>query len=165
MAELDGQSRATASKSTIALAPDYYRSRLAKRSLADIKAGDYVASTSVKGTDGKLHAIESASSPRRCAASAKASSPGIWSPDSVMTNATVSGISAAPQGQMLKVTYKGGEIEVIVGADTPIVTYVPGDPSLLKPGAAVFCIALKKPDGTLTAARITAEKDGVKPPM
>ncbi|HEY1432071.1 MAG TPA: hypothetical protein VGF39_10660 [Stellaceae bacterium] len=31
-----------------------------------------------------------------------------------MTNATVSGISAAPQGQMLKVTYKGGEVEVII---------------------------------------------------
>jgi len=54
---------------------------------------------------------------------------------------------------------------VIVGPDTPIVTYVPGDASLLKPGAAIFCIAQKKADGSLTAARITAEKDGVKPPM
>ena len=34
-----------------------------------------------------------------------------------------------------------------------------------KPGAAIFCIAQKKADGSLTAARITAEKDGVKPPM
>jgi hypothetical protein len=82
-----------------------------------------------------------------------------------MTNATVSGITAAPQGHMLKVTYKGGEAEVIVGPDTPIVTYVPGDASLLKPGAAIFCIARKKADGSLTAARVTAEKDGVKPPM
>jgi hypothetical protein len=40
-----------------------------------------------------------------------------------------------------------------------------GDASLLKPGAAIFCIAQKKADGSLTAARITAEKDGVKPPM
>ena len=31
---------------------------LVKRSLADIKAGDFLASTGVKGTDGKLHAIE-----------------------------------------------------------------------------------------------------------
>jgi hypothetical protein len=35
----------------------------------------------------------------------------------------------------------------------------------LKPGAAVFVIALKKPDGTVTAARLYAEKDGIKPPM
>ena len=31
-----------------------------------------------------------------------------------MTNATVSGISAAPQGQVLKVIYKVGEDEVII---------------------------------------------------
>ena len=31
---------------------------LVKKSLADIKAGDFLASTGVKGTDGKLHAIE-----------------------------------------------------------------------------------------------------------
>ena len=30
---------------------------------------------------------------------------------------------------------------------------------------AVFVIALKKPDGTVTAARLYAEKDGIKPPM
>jgi hypothetical protein len=82
-----------------------------------------------------------------------------------MTNATVSVITAAPQGQVLKVTYKGGEAEVIVAPDTPIVTYVPSDASLLKPGAAIFCVALKKADGSLTAARVTAEKDGIKSPM
>jgi hypothetical protein len=42
---------------------------------------------------------------------------------------------------------------------------VPGDASLLKPGAAIFTVAVKKADGTLTSARVTAEKDGVKPPM
>src|SRR2546423_4836830 len=31
---------------------------LVKKSLADIKAGDFLASTGVKGTDGKLHAVE-----------------------------------------------------------------------------------------------------------
>ena len=34
--------------------------------------------------------------------------------------------------------------------------YVPGDPALLKPGAAVFMVATKKPDGNLTAGRVTA---------
>ena len=37
--------------------------------------------------------------------------------------------------------------------------------SLLKPGAAVFIVAQKQADGALTAARVTAEKDGVKPPQ
>lgn len=85
--------------------------------------------------------------------------------DSLMTNATVSGISAAPQGQVLKVTYKGGEAEVIIAPETPIVIYVPGDTTLLKPGATIFWVAQKKADGSLSAARVTTEKDGVKPPM
>jgi hypothetical protein len=149
----------------IALAPDFTVQGVARRSLADIKAGDYVASTSVKGADGKLQAVEIHIFPEAMRGVAEGQQPWDLVPDSLMTNATVSGITAAPQGQVLKVTYKGGEAEVIVGPDTPIVTYVPGDPGLLKPGAAIFCIAQKKPDGTLTAARVTAEKDGVKPPM
>jgi hypothetical protein len=35
----------------------------------------------------------------------------------------------------------------------------------LKPGVAVFVIALKHEDGKLTSARLYAEKDGIKPPM
>jgi hypothetical protein len=65
----------------------------------------------------------------------------------------------------LKVTYKGSDAEIMGSPDIPIVTYVPGDTSLLKPGAAIFSIALKKADGSLTAGRVTVEKDGVKPPM
>jgi hypothetical protein len=60
----------------------------------------------------------------------------------MITNATVAGITAAAQGHVLKVTYKGGEAEVIVAPDTPIVTYVAGDATLLKPGGAaifVYC--------------------------
>jgi hypothetical protein len=37
--------------------------------------------------------------------------------------------------------------------------------SLLKPGIAVFVIALKHPDASLTSSRLYAEMDGIKPPM
>ena len=84
-------------------------------------------------------------------------------PGSFMINAAVSGITSVPQGQMLKVTYKGGDAEAIVGPDTPIVTYVPGDASLSKPRATIYCVVKKKADGSLTATRIIAEKDGVEP--
>jgi hypothetical protein len=150
---------------TIGLAPDFTVLGVAKKSLGDIKAGDYVASTSVKGTDGNLHALEIHIFPEAMRGTGEGQRPPDLAPNSLMTNATVSGITAAPRGQVLKVTYKGGEAEATVGPDTPIVTYVPGDPSLLKPGATIFCVAQKKVDGTLTATRLTAEKDGVKPPM
>jgi hypothetical protein len=62
-----------------------------------------------------------------------------------MTKATVAGIRSAPQGEVLKVTYRGGEAKVIVPPDIPVLTYVPGDESLLKPGAPIFTVALKSP--------------------
>src|SRR5579862_8680889 len=49
---------ANGSQVTVALAPDFKVRAVVKKSLADIRDGDFVASTSVKGSDGKLHAIE-----------------------------------------------------------------------------------------------------------
>ena len=167
--KLDGQTLVVKSRDgqdvAVALAPNYTVSGMAKRSLADIKPGDYVASTSVKGSDGKLHAVEVHIFPEAMRGVGEGQFAWDLVPDSLMTNATVTGVTEATKGETLKVAYKGRESEVIVGPDTPIVTYVEGDASLLKPGAAVFVFALKQPDGRLTAARVTAEKDGVKPPM
>ena len=86
-------------------------------------------------------------------------------PDSVMTNATVGKVDKAPQGPVLHVTFKGTASEYTVGPEVPVLANGPGDISLLKPGIAVFVIALKHEDGKLTSARLYAEKDGVKPPM
>jgi hypothetical protein len=150
---------------TVTLADNFSVRGIAKRSLADIKAGDYVGAASTKGTDGKLHAIEVLIFPEAMKGAAEGERPWDLVPDSLMTNATVTGIASAPGGQTLKVSYKGGESEVLVGPDVPVVTFVAGDPSLLKSGAAVVVFVLKKPDGSLTAAVVAAEKDGVKPPM
>jgi hypothetical protein len=138
---------------------------LVKKSLGDIKAGDFVASTSRKGTDGKNHSVELRIFPEAMRGLGEGQYAWDLAPESLMTNATVSGVTDAPQGQTLRVTYKGGESELVVGPDTPILGYGSGDMSLLKPGAAVFIVAQKQPDGSLTATRVTAEKDGVKPPM
>jgi hypothetical protein len=86
-------------------------------------------------------------------------------PDSVMTNATVGTITQAPQGNVIKVSYKGTESEYTVDPTTPIFANAVGDRSLLVPGAAVFVIASKQDDGKLTSARLYVEKDGIKPPM
>jgi hypothetical protein len=166
---LDGQSLTAKSRDgqqlTITLAPNFAVSYLVKESLADIKAGDYIASTSTKGTDGKNHAVEVRIFPEALRGLGEGQYAWDLTPDSTMTNATVSGITGAPQGQTLKVNYKGNESEIVVDPDTPVLGYGAGDASLLKPGAAIFIVALKKPDGTLSAGRVTAEKDGVKPPM
>jgi len=165
--KLDGQTLTVKSRDgqslTVVLAPNFTVRGVVTKSVADIKAGDYVASTSVKGPDGTLKAIEVHIFPENMRGTAEGQFPWDLVPDSVMTNATVSQITAAPQGQVMKVTYKGSEAEVTV--PPPIVGYAPADASLLKPGATIFIVARKQADGTLTAASVTAEKDGVKPPM
>ena len=167
--KLDGQNLTVKSREgpelTILLAPNVTVAYLVKKSLADVKSGDFVATTSVKGTDGKNHSVELRIFPDAMRGLGEGQYAWDLMPDSLMTNATVTGVAGAPQGQTLKVSYKGAESEIVVGPDTPVFGYGSGDASLLKPGAAVFVVALKKPDGTLTASRVTAEKDGVKPPM
>ena len=166
--KLDGQTLTVKSREgdvvTIALAPDVAIQTLVKKSLADIKPGDFVASTGIKDKDGKIHAIEVRIFPT---ATPDGGRHFAWDlrPYSVMTNATVGTVTKAPEGTVLHVTCKGGESEYSVGPDVPVLANAPGDTSLLKPGTAVFVIALKKPDGSLTSARIYAEKDGIKPPM
>jgi hypothetical protein len=168
--KLDGQTLAIKSRDgqplSIELAPSFTVLGVVNKSVADIKPGDYVASTSVKDSDGKLRAIEVHIFPENMRGVAEGQFAWDLVPGSVMTNATVAQVTAAPQGQVIKVTYKGGaEAEVTIPPGIPIVGYVPADPGLLKPGATIFIVAQKKPDGGLTAARVTAEKDGVKPPM
>lgn len=167
--KLDGQVLTVKSREgpevKVTLAPNVGIAYLVKKSLADIKAGDFVASTSTRGTDGKNHSLELRIFPEPMRGLGEGQYAWDLVPESTMTNATVSGLSSAPQGQTLKVSYKGGESELVVGPDTPIFGYGTGDMSLLKPGAAVFIVAQKQADGSLTAARATVEKDGVKPPM
>ena len=167
--KLDGQNLMVKSPDgqtlTIELAANVAVITLVKKSVADIKAGDYVASTGVKGTDGKIHAVEVRIFPEAARGTGEGQYPWDLMPDSIMTNATVGKVDQAPQGPVLHVTFKGTESEYTVGPDVPVLANGPGDISLLKPGVAVVVIALKHEDGKLTSARLYAEKDGIKPPM
>jgi len=164
--KLDGQTllvKSTAGQDVpVTMAADARITGVVKRSLSDIKAGDAIASTSVRGSDGKLHALELHFLPP---GANEGQFPTDLAPGSLMTNAAVAGIAAAPQGQTLRVTYKGQEAEIIVPPDVPVVAFVPADMSLVKPGAAIIISGVRKPDGTVLATRATLEKDGVKPPM
>src|SRR5215471_15794721 len=116
--KLDGQALKVKSREgaelTIDLAPDFTVSYLIKKTLGDVKAGDYIAATSLKGTDGKNHAVEVRVFPEALRGTAEGQFPWDSTPDSTMTNATVSGVTAAPQGHTLKVTFKGNESEIVV---------------------------------------------------
>jgi hypothetical protein len=169
VATLEGQTLTVKSRDgtlvSIALAPNYTVRAVVKKSLADIKTGDYVASTSVRGSDGKLHAVEVHIFPEAMRGTAEGQFPWDLVPQSLMTNATVTGVVKGTGATAITVAYKGTSSEILVGPDVPVVGYAPADASLLVPGAAVFVFSFKHPDGSLTSASVTAEKDGVKPPM
>jgi len=150
---------------TVVLADNAAVFGVEKRTIADIKPGDYLASGGVKGTDGKIHAVEVRIFPETLRGTGEGQRPWDARPEGVMTNATVGTVSQSPEGGVIHVKYKEGESEFTVGPEVPILAYVAGDRSLLKPGAAIFTVAQKKPDGRLTTGRVTAEKNGVKPPM
>ncbi len=168
--KLDGKlrspsNRATASTVSITLADNVGIVYLVPKTMADIKSGDYLASTGIKGTDGKIHAIEVRIFPEALRGAGEGQYPWDLKPDTVMTNATAGTITKTGDGNVVSVTYKGTTSDYVIDPTTPIFTYAQGDKSLLVPGAAVFVIAHKKDDGSLTTARLTVEKDGVKPPM
>ena len=150
---------------TVVLAANAAVFGVEKRTIADIKPGDFLASGGVRGTDGKIHAVEVRIFPETLRGIGEGQRPWDVKPDGVMTNATVGSVSQSPEGGVIHVKYKEGESEFTVGPEVPILAYVAGDRSLLKPGAAIFTVAQKKPDGRLTTGRVTAEKNGVKPPM
>ena len=87
-------------------------------------------------------------------------------PARLLTNATVAQTVKGTDGQNILVKYKDGEKKVVVPDGTPIVTFVAGDKSELKPGAKIIIFgAVKKDDGTLEAARVNDGRDGITPPM
>jgi len=150
---------------TIALADNFTVAALEKKAVADIKQNDYVMTTGLKDDQGKLHCTELRIAPEALRGAAEGQFPWDSQPDAVMTNATVSGLATAKFGQDVKVKYKDSEIEFVAeNGQCQVFGYVQADASLLKHGAAVFVVAAKKDDGSLSAARVTAEKDGVKPP-
>lgn len=163
---LNGQTLAVKTRGgetvNVTLAPNAAVRTLVRKKLSDIKDGDYIASTAMRGTDGKLHAIEVHFLP---AAAPELQIPYDLRPGSVMTNAHVSGVAKVKGGTDLSVTYKGKSTDIIVGPRTRIVASAPGGSSDLQPGKAVFLRAVKAPDGSISANNVTVEKHGIKPPM
>ncbi len=153
------------SSMTIALPEQVRLSTVVKKSLDDIKSGDFIGSAALKGADGKLHALEVVIFPEAMRGTGEGHYPWDSAPDSTMTNATVGEVMAAPSGKTLKMTYKGGEQDIVVGPDAPIVTFAPANPGMLQAGKAVFVVATKGADGAMTARAVVVESDGVKPPM
>jgi hypothetical protein len=138
---------------------------IVKISLSDIKPNSFIGTTTVPGADGVANAIEVHVFPENMRGTGEGSRPFDLRPNSTMTNATVAETVVENAGQVLTVKYKDGEKKVLVGPDTTVVTYVPGDKSELTPGAKIIAFMKKLADGSFEADRVSVGRDGLTPPM
>ena len=138
---------------------------LSKASLADIKQGSYVGVAGMPQADGSQKALEVHIFPEAMRGSGDGHRGWDLQPTSTMTNGNVEQTTASSDGQVLTLRYKDGEKKIVVPADAPIVVFVPGEKSDLKPGVSIFiAAATKQPDGTLQAQRVNVGR-GLAPPM
>ena len=137
-----------------------------KTLLSEVKTGSYIGVTAMPEPDGTQKAVAVHIFPENQRGAAEGFRPWDLRPNSTMTNATVAETVAGTDGQHILVKYKDGEKKVLVPPGTPIVTFVAGDKSEMKPGAKIIIFgAAKKEDGTLEANRVNVGLDGVTPPM
>jgi hypothetical protein len=139
---------------------------VAKIALSEIKPGSYIGVSAMPEPDGTQKALAVHIFPEAQRGLAEGFRPWDLRPKSTMTNATVAETVAGTDGQDILVKYKGGEKKVVVPPGTPVVTFVAGDKSELKPGANIIIFAAtKKEDGTLQANRVNVGRNGITPPM
>jgi hypothetical protein len=148
---------------TLMLTSDAAVVSVVKATLADVKEGSFVGSAAMPQPDGSQKALEVHIFPETMRGTGEGHRP-FTVPNSTMTNGTVGDMVTASDGQSLTVKYKGGDKKIVVPPGVPIVRYEIGGRSDLKPGAHVTATnAVKKPDGTLEAARINVGRDGLVP--
>jgi hypothetical protein len=139
---------------------------VAKTELSEIKPGSYIGVSAMPEPDGTQKALAVHIFPESQRGAAEGFRPWDLRPNSTMTNATVAETVKGTDGQNILVKYKDGEKKVVVPPGTPIVTFVAGDKSEVKPGAKIIIFgATKKDDGVLEANRVNVGRDGIMPPM
>ena len=139
---------------------------VAKTEMSEIKPGSYIGVSAMPEPDGTQKALAVHIFPETQRGAAEGFRPWDLRPNSTMTNATVAETVSRTDGQKILVKYKDGEKNVVVPPETPIVTFLVGDKSELKPGAKIIIFgAVQKEDGTLEANRVNVGRDGINPPM
>ncbi|MCE3241707.1 MAG: hypothetical protein K0Q83_2214 [Deltaproteobacteria bacterium] len=128
---------------------------------SDISSGMYVGATAEKQPDGTFRAsrLHIFSEDQRGTGEGHRPLTSAPQSGSTMTNANVENVEDVAvqevKGRMVTLKYKGGEIKVLVPADTPVVKRVVGDRRLLTPGSTVSASGPRAEDGAIVGSQIT----------
>jgi hypothetical protein len=155
----DGQSM------SVKMADTFTVMGIQKANVAEIATGKFIGATTVGERDGALVALEVHIFPESMRGTGEGHYPWDLQPNSMMTNANIANVVAVASDRVMTVQYKGGEKKILVTDSTVVVSYAPSDKSELKPGAPIFMVSQKQPDGSLTAARVNVGLNGLVPPM
>jgi hypothetical protein len=150
---------------TVQLSDKWAVGGVVKASMADIKPGTFIGTAAVPQPGTSLRALEVVVFPEAMRGTGEGSYAWDLKPESSMTNANITNTVDNVDGRTVTLAYKGGTKSVVIGTDTPIVTFGPANKSDIKPGANVFLAAQKQADGSLVATRVAVGKDGLVPPM
>jgi len=102
--------------------------------LGDIKPGDFLGVTSMRGPGGQLTAMEVRRFPKPISPGHR---PFDGRDDQTMTNATVEAMVQASSGRELTMAYQGGTQKIVVPESASVSTLVPGKRDQLVVGAPV----------------------------
>jgi hypothetical protein len=130
--------------------------------MSDIKAGSYIGTAAVPAGNGMLRALEVTVFPPAMAGAGEGHYPWDLGKTSSMTNGTV-GHLVVSNGNIMTVTYKGGEQKIMVPTDVPIVMIAPGTAASVTPGVKVI-VNPPKTDPK-TAEFILYGENGITPPQ
>jgi hypothetical protein len=149
----------------VRLADNYGVMGVARASRDDLASGKFIGTTTVGERNGALVALEVHIFPENMRGTGEGHYDWDLRPQSKMTNANVAQVKSIGGDRVLTVQYKGGEKQVVVPENAVIVAFTPTDRGALKPGAKIFAVAQRQPDGTLAAARVNVGLNGQVPPM
>jgi hypothetical protein len=150
---------------TVKMADNFAVMGISKAGIGDVASGKFIGTTTVGERDGALVALEIHIFPENMRGTGEGHYDWDLRPQSKMTNANVANVVAMGNERVLTVQYKGGEKKVVVPENAVIVSFTPADKSELKPGASIFLVTQRQPDGSLSAARVNVGLNGQVPPM
>jgi len=151
-------------KAEVKLNADTKVASATKSSFGDIKPDSYIGTAAAPQPDGKLKALEVTVFDPRMRGVGDGHYPWDLGSNSTMTNGAVGALTGT-NGRTLDVKYQGGDKEITVPEDAPIVLLTPADRSIIKAGEHTVVFAEKGSDGTLTARNIIVGLNGTVPPM
>lgn len=130
--------------------------------LSAIQPGSYIGCAALPGMGGMLRALEVTVFPPSMQGTGEGHYAWDLLPHSSMTNGSVGSLSHA-DGDVMTVTYAGGEQKIRVPRGVPIVTVEPGALRELHPGVKVLIIPAKDAPGH--AGHILYGEQGITPPQ